>query len=180
MNDQTIIALIRSGKNDKALKSLYKHFPMISNLVLSKGGSKADAEDIFQEALIIVCKKTKEPGFTLTAQLSTYLYGICRFLWKDECKKRKYAVTDNIDNELSADIAESLREALYQEEKVLAQLGHRCRELLLLFYQGQLQLKAIAKKMGYSSEGAARNQKYKCLEGARNKLKELKQTTSTF
>jgi hypothetical protein len=34
--------------------------------------------------------------------------------------------------------------------------------------------------MGYTSENTAKNQKYKCLEGAKNKLKELKQAAQTF
>ncbi|WP_315821201.1 hypothetical protein [Paraflavitalea speifideaquila] len=62
----------------------------------------------------------------------------------------------------------------------MLELGERCRELLLLFYNGGLKLKDIAARMGYSSENTAKNQKYKCLEAARNKLKELKQTTQTI
>ena len=34
--------------------------------------------------------------------------------------------------------------------------------------------------MGYNSENTAKNQKYKCLEAARNRLKELNSTTQTF
>jgi len=65
-------------------------------------------------------------------------------------------------------------------EQVLNELGQRCRELLLLFYKTGLQLKDIASRMGYNSENTVKNQKYKCLEAAKNRLKELKQTTQTF
>jgi DNA-directed RNA polymerase specialized sigma24 family protein len=58
-------------------------------------------------------------------------------------------------------------------EKVIADLGERCKELLLLFYFESLKLKDIAKKMGYNSENTAKNQKYKCLETAKNRLKAL-------
>jgi DNA-directed RNA polymerase specialized sigma24 family protein len=61
-------------------------------------------------------------------------------------------------------------------EKVLNELGERCRELLLFFYTGGMKLKDIAVKMGYNSENTAKNQKYKCLEAAKNRLKELKQS----
>jgi DNA-directed RNA polymerase specialized sigma24 family protein len=65
-------------------------------------------------------------------------------------------------------------------ERALMQLGERCRELLVLFYNRRLKLKEIAQIMGYTSENTAKNQKYKCLEGAKNKLKELKQAAQTF
>src|SRR5258705_11058735 len=89
MYDQQIIWLFRENNEDKAFNVLYKHFPMIRKSVLSNGGNAQDAEDIFQEALIILCRKAKDPGFKLTAQLSTYLFSVRRFLWKDELKKRK-------------------------------------------------------------------------------------------
>src|SRR5690349_10782765 len=95
MQDQKIIELIRSGKNDQALLALYKNFPAVKKMIRLNGGSTADAEDIFQEALIVLCRKIKESGFVLSAQLSTYLFSVCRFLWKDELKKRKIQLVND-------------------------------------------------------------------------------------
>jgi RNA polymerase sigma factor (sigma-70 family) len=186
MHDQKIVELIRSDNNHKALAALYKHFPMIRKMITSHGGNIQDAEDIFQEALIIFCRKVKEPGFQLTAQAGTYLFSVCRFLWKDELKKRKPVITVDWETGLSQTAESELATLSAEEdraklaEKVLNELGDRCRELLLLFYNAGLKLKEIAAKMGYNSESTAKNQKYKCLEGAKNRLKELKQTTQTF
>jgi RNA polymerase sigma factor (sigma-70 family) len=186
MTDQQIIQLLRTKKTDRALGILYKHFPMMRKMIVANGGTKQDAEDIFQEALVIFCRKAKEYDFVLTSQLSTYLYGICYFLWKDEKRRSGKFKSSSIESELvKADeeaISEIIEEDLQikQAEKVLNDLGERCRELLLLFYNGGLRVKDIAAKMGYSSEGSAKNQKYKCLEAAKLKLKELKQTTQTI
>jgi len=186
MQDPKIIELIRSDRNDKALTVLYKHFPMMQKMVRSKGGNVQDAEDIFQEALIILCRKVRETDFTLTAQLSTYLFSICRFLWKDELKKRQGSVPYDFETGLKETEERDLGDWLEAEsgarlaEQALRELGERCRELLLLFYHGGVKLKDIAARMGYSSENTAKNQKYKCLEGARNRLKELKQAIQTF
>jgi RNA polymerase sigma factor (sigma-70 family) len=155
-------------------------------MILSKGGKAEDAEDIFQEALIILCRKVKEPGFKLTAQLSTYLFSVCRFLWKDELKKRKPLTPGDFETGFNQTEEKEMEVLAEQEqrarlaEKVLNELGERCRELLLLFYNAGLKLKDIASRMGYNSESTAKNQKYKCLEGAKNRLKELKQTTQTL
>jgi len=181
MHDEAIIELIRTHKTHKALTALYKHLPMVRTLIRGKGGSTEDAEDIFQEALIILCRRAVDPAFVLTAQLSTYLYSVCRFLWKDELRRRNHYPTQEFDTGLSGAEVQELETLLENEqqaklaEKVLNELGDRCRELLLLFYKGGMKLKDIAAGMGYSSEATAKNQKYKCLEGARNRLKELKQ-----
>lgn len=184
MNDEQVIQLIRTGKSDRALDVLYKNFPAVRKLIRAGGGNSADAEDIFQESLIILVRKIRDTDFRLTAQLSTYLFSVCRFLWNDELKKRKrQPMTEPGTDEPAEQEWQSTREkeALAQlAEKALHQLQDRCRELLLLFYEGRWKLKDIAAKMGYSSESTAKNQKYKCLESAKNKLKELKQTTQTY
>lgn len=186
MNDQKVIELIRSGKNDRALFALYKNFPAVKKLLRLKGGNAADAEDVFQEALIILCRKIKETDFTLTAQLSTYLFSVCRFLWKDELKKRRTHTVYDFDTGLSNLEELQLVDWTNEEariklaEKVINELGERCREVLLLFYNGGLKLKDIAAKMGYSSENTAKNQKYKCLEAAKNKLKDMKNAIQTI
>ncbi|MDP4263216.1 MAG: sigma-70 family RNA polymerase sigma factor [Bacteroidota bacterium] len=186
MQDQKITELIRTDNNDRALVVLYRHFPMIRKMILSNGGNAEDAEDIFQETLIILCRKVKNPGFELTARLSTYLFSVSLYLWKDELKKRKHHIRADFETGLKEAEEKELEDIIEKEsrarlaEKILDQLGDRCRELLLLFYKGGMKLKAIAAYMGYNSENTAKNQKYKCLEGARNRLKELKPTTQTF
>jgi RNA polymerase sigma factor (sigma-70 family) len=186
MEDQKIIELIRLQKNDQALLALYKNFPAVKKMIRSKGGHVSDAEDIFQEALIILCRKIKDPGFVLTAQLSTYLFSVCRFLWKDELKRRKNHQFLDFETGLDAAEEQQLKDHTEEEaliklaERVVNELGERCREVLILFYSGQLKLKDIAAKMGYTSENTAKNQKYKCLEAAKNKLKEMKTAFQTI
>ena len=186
MQDQKIIELIRSNKNDQALLALYKNFPAVQKMIRSKGGNAADAEDVFQEALIILCRKIRDTGFVLNAQLSTYLFSVCRFLWKDELrKKRNHVVHDfetGLNNLEELQLADRTEEEarIKLAEKMINELGERCREVLLLFYNGGLKLKDIAAKMGYSSENTAKNQKYKCLEAAKNKLKEMKKVIQTI
>src|SRR5579872_5820157 len=92
MHDQAIIEMIRTDRSDKALDALYKCLPPIRKHIRNNGGNRQDAEDIFQEALIILCRKVRETDFVLTAQLSTYLFRVCHLLWKDELRKKKHVV----------------------------------------------------------------------------------------
>jgi RNA polymerase sigma factor (sigma-70 family) len=193
MDDQSIIQMIRTGKNDLALNALYRNFPIIRRLIRSRGGSTKDAEDIFQEALIILLNKARNPEFQLTAKLSTYLYTVSRFLWNDQQKhvlpQMHEPLADRAADYEPADLADlaglaaeatdgsATRESIHEEsrirlaEEIINNLKDRCRELLLLFYHDQLDLNTIAERMGYSSANTAKNQKYKCLETARNQLR---------
>jgi RNA polymerase sigma factor (sigma-70 family) len=184
MDDQKLIQLIHTGSNDLALKDLYRNFPMIRNLIRSRGGTRKDAEDIFQEALLIFLRKAAQPEFLLTARLSTYLYSVCRYLWNDQQSRQQPQVPFEAPTEISPAEDTNLAAAVQREsrirlaQKALDDLKDRCRELLLLFYKKQLTLRAIADQMGYATEASAKNQKYKCLEAARTRLKELEREQS--
>jgi RNA polymerase sigma factor (sigma-70 family) len=193
MLDQQLLDQIRKGHSNKALATLYHHYPMIRKMIRTQGGGSLDAEDIFQEALLLLVRNVRQPGFTLTSKLSTYLYGIARYLWRDELRRRPHSISlellhDPKDLEALHDSEDfgPLTQAVEKEqqarlaEKVLNELGERCRELLLLFYHGGLKLKDIASKMGYNSENTAKNQKYKCIEAAKIRLQELNQIHQTL
>jgi RNA polymerase sigma factor (sigma-70 family) len=84
----------------------------------------------------------------------------------------------NSKSELSLAEETDLERILEKEEKlklaasVVSDLGAKCQEILKLFYYRSLKMKEIAEKLGFRSEKIARNQKYKCLERAKLKLKE--------
>jgi RNA polymerase sigma factor (sigma-70 family) len=177
MTDHDIIQLIQQQKHSKAFSRLYRYFNPVQKLILARGGSKDDALDVYQDALVILCKRVCEPGFKLTASLDTYLYSVSRFLWNDELKRRgkmhEQEITERTDLP-----EEEIQEWTKDEEKIgmaqsiLEKLGKRCLQLLQLFYTEDKSMKEIARKMEFTSENVAKNQKYKCLERAKNMLRE--------
>ncbi|MBL1233136.1 MAG: sigma-70 family RNA polymerase sigma factor [Flavobacteriales bacterium] len=179
MEDNKIIELLKVGKHDKVFLNLYKNYPQVEKLILSKGGSKEDAKDVFQEALIIFYEKVRNTDFKLTAAIGTYLYSVSRFLWKDEFIKRKGQQTVDLSFEFTSEEEMELQKAIEREakfkqiESVLTQLGDKCLRLLKLFYYEGLSMKIIASKVGLKSEKIAKNQKYKCLERAKLKVSEI-------
>ena len=177
MDDSKIIELLKVGKPDKAFIKLYKNYPHVEKLILSKGGSREDAKDVFQEALIIFYEKVRNTDFKLTSSIGTYLYSVSRFLWKNAMKKRKKSV--DISMNFSSDEESGLQEAVEREEKfiqiesALSQIGEKCLNILKFFYYDGLSMNAIAVKTGLKSESVAKNQKYKCLERAKSKIEIL-------
>ena len=63
----------------ETLLSIYKEvFPMVEKYIQRNSGTSTDAQDIFQDALYLLIKKTDDVSFELTAKLSTYLFGISK------------------------------------------------------------------------------------------------------
>jgi len=171
LTDLEIISAIRSGKRETALKELYKEYPKIRTNVLSSGGDEEIARHLFHDSLILLVEKVSDPDFELTAKLTTFLYGINRFLWKNELRKRNR----NPELEWKDTLILTADEIGYDEEKeqkmkvlekVLNQVTERCKKIFELFYFKKESMTEIAKKLEFSSVNSAKTQKYKCMEKA--------------
>jgi RNA polymerase sigma factor (sigma-70 family) len=169
MNDQNILKLFATGKRDKAFTKLYHLYPRIEKMILSKGGKKEDASDVFQEALIILNRNLEKSDFKLTSSFYTYLYSVSRFIWKDMQTQFSSQELQDLDADNLETFHKVLEEKKYrQAEHAFSELGKRCQQLLLLFYHNAMPFKEIAKVMQFSSEKIAKNQKYKCLTKAKD------------
>ncbi|WP_028282402.1 RNA polymerase sigma factor [Olleya marilimosa] len=169
MNDKKILEFFKTGQRDRAFKQLYSLYPRIEKLVLSKGGEKSDAQDVFQEALIILNRNLEQSNFKLTASFYTYLYSVSRFVWKDmQTKFTTQELHELKDNEVSI-FQHVLEEKKYRfAENAFRELGERCQQLLQLFYVQKITFSVIATMMQFKSEKVAKNQKYKCLKKAKD------------
>lgn len=178
MTDTEILDALREGRDQAAFKALYGHLPTITRLVRANSGDRDDAKDVFQDALIILHRKVREGGFTLSAGLGTYLYAVCRNLWREELRRRGKVLrgwepVEEADG--PADMAALLaREAEHSmAEKALRTLGEKCLDVLRRFYILREPMTVIASALGFAGEGAAKTRKYKCLEKARERYRDL-------
>jgi RNA polymerase sigma factor (sigma-70 family) len=171
MQDFLIIEHLRMGNNEKAIKELYKEFPKVKANIISSGGNKEIAQEVFNDALLILIEKIENPSFELTSKISTYLYGIARLLWKNELRKQK----KHYELEWADTLILSEKEFGYdfeQEERfqlmdsIIASLSTTCQDIFQRFYYEKQTMVAIAQALGFSSENSAKTQKYKCIERA--------------
>lgn len=141
----------------ETLKIIYDRFkPQVIAFVSKQGGSSSEAEDVFQDSLIVVFKK-KETDFTLTSGLGTYLVGVSRFIWlrKQRKKSREIRVTpahtEGLTDtaELEATLHGLDKRQLFLEK--LSLLGDSCQRVLRMVF-AKKPLGEIAKKMGYTSD----------------------------
>jgi RNA polymerase sigma factor (sigma-70 family) len=169
--DEAIVAALRKGQPALALRELYRaHYAPIMNMVCTNSGTEQEAKDVYQESLIIFYEKIRQPHFTLTCRIGTYLYAVCRRLWlKRLAEKRRFDI--RIDaGETVPDLEETLQHAEDSERKLefmgksLDGLGEPCRSIIEDFYIRDLSMETIRDKHGYTSADNAKNQKYKCLQ----------------
>lgn len=150
--------------------TLYKKtFPIVAQYVARMGGSLEEAQDIFQDTLVIYYeKKVSEKGGIIVNE-NAYLFGIAKRLWL-----RRYE--DDSKNQLLNDLdIEDVPEERLADGKILHYLetaGKKCMELLKAYYYDNLSIINITTLFGYSSSHSATVAKYKCLEKVRETVKQ--------
>lgn len=174
MNNYSSIDLLNGiRRNDTiVLQYIYKNFYSNINFFIKKNsGDDDDANDIFQEAIIIIYRKLKANELELECSFETYLYSVCRFLWLKQLDKRKVEKEKIKDNhEYNDDIYDDslekitdLNERYRLYQKHFTNLGKDCQKVLQLYFD-KVPLKNIAQIMGFKSEKYAKKRKFKCKE----------------
>jgi RNA polymerase sigma factor (sigma-70 family) len=163
------------------LQYIYKqYYYKINYFVKKNSGNEEDANDIFQEAIIIIYRKIKENDIVFkTSSFEGYLFSVCRFLWLKTLHKRrleKEKIYDTIpyqedlyDENLVMLVEKNEKYGLYQ--KHFSTLSTDCQKLLQLFFE-KVPLREIARIMGYKGEKYAKKRKYKCKEILVSRIKQ--------
>ena len=167
----------------QALTQLYRQgFPPVRRYIDRRGGSTQDAQDVFQDALVVLYEQATSGTLVLTASASTYLLSISRNLWHQELRRRARLPYESLPDELNATTAEepdSLTEPALAVRDYVEQLGEKCKSLLLGFYYFQQPLTQLAASHGYRSVRSATVQKFKCLERLRHAVRAAFQLTTS-
>jgi RNA polymerase sigma factor (sigma-70 family) len=160
-------------KNEKVILEIYqKVFPNIKHFVLQNKGQQADAEDVFQKALLQIMARVQVKSFEINSSFEAYLFVACKNLWRRELNKRKKLVTNDAIKEQGSEELELARGILDQErweffQEKLEEISGNCKEILKRFFN-KMPYKQIAEELDYNSESVVRQRVFKC----KNKLTE--------
>jgi RNA polymerase sigma factor (sigma-70 family) len=174
--NEKIIEGIKQGER-ATLGYLYSDcYPTIKFLITSNSGNENDAEDIFQDALVIIYQKIIKNDLVLTSSFKTFLYSVCRNLWLQRLDRRAISVgflekesINNLQEILQIDFEdpENLKFRVYQ--KHFLKLSKDCQKILRLFLD-KMPLEDIAEEMGFKTQKYAKTRKYMCKEKLKNKI----------
>jgi len=160
---------------EATLTGLYRQaFPRVRRHVGRHGGTEADAQDVFHDALVIFYEKAVAGTLPLTAPAASYLLGISRNLWRRERARRgRLPYAELSEDELTALPAEPEAPVLPDIPVLdyVERLGERCKSILLSFYYFRQPLEQIAQTHHYATVRSATVQKFKCLERLRDAVK---------
>ena len=150
--------------------ALYKKaFSPVAHYIARMGGSIEEAQDIFQDTLVIYYEKVLSNGTVTIINEKAYLLGIAKKLWLQHYKvSHKNQPLNDFDTEVVADEQLASGKILHYLETA----GKRCMELLQAFYYDHLPVGKLASHFGYSGTHSATVAKYKCLEKVRETVKQ--------
>lgn len=172
MTDKILIQKLKEG-DTPAFEYLYKsYYKMAEYFILKNSGQSSDAEDVFQDALVVLYEKSQDDSFQLSCTLKTYLYSIVRNLWLKKLRDSKIQ-TKITDFESFVQVEEAIEEddGLFdQVQQALSQLGEKCREIIVQFYYQKKKMTEIASSLNYTNAENAKNQKYKCMQQLKSML----------
>lgn len=161
------------GENNKAFGLLYKeYFPMVNRFVINNSGKIEDAEDLFQDTMIVLIEKLQQDNFHLTASIKTYIMAIAKNIWLKRLRKSYQEVefSDLYNNKFfeEIDIAIEKEKSYWDKlQNYMHQITEHCKGLIHDIFFKEKAIEQIQKEYGYSSTHNAQNQKHKCIEQIR-------------
>lgn len=177
-SDKAIIKGLKQ-KEESAIRFLYReYFPCILSMVQQNNGVYEDAEDIFQDGLVILYRKFSKGKEKLNCSLKTYFYAVCKNIWMQRLERTKKLVyRDDLEvNERNLEY--QLRDQELREDNLarlrflqahFLNLPKDCQKLLLLFLD-KMPLKEIAQELGVSGVKYIKTRKYACKNLLRKKI----------
>lgn len=170
LSDHTLLEQLRNEQS-ASFELLYTfYFPSIALYIKQNQGTKADAEDLFQETIIVLLQKIRQDDFVLSSSLKTYLYAIAKNLWLKRLRDNKMKLVDDV-SEFDAHESETMVIELHPEpstqEKVenwLLKITSHCQHVLKAIFIYNETMESLMARMGWKNKHTAANQKYKCME----------------
>jgi RNA polymerase sigma factor (sigma-70 family) len=164
------------AKKEELVGQLYKKlYKKINFYVISNSGLGEDAEDVFQDALIVLLDKIDAGTLHLTCAIETYFFSVCKNLWYHKLANmqksrhfQEYEMFEHAKAAISSDTYDMHDELLRLMKYHFSRLDEKSRQTLNLYMNGTPNKETTA-LMGYNNKDYAKTRKFICKE----KLKSL-------
>lgn len=156
-----------------AFAILYQqYFIYTKKFVLNNKGNLEDAEDIFQDSLVILYEKLYTDDFKARTCLGYYISGISKNLWLKKLRSKEFFI--EIPENYYATHQEEINLAIENERDYwdrlngyINSISTHCKNLIQDIFMKNKSIEEIQSKYQYSSKHNAQNQKHKCVEQIR-------------
>lgn len=158
---------LKNGREGTVLKQLYqKSLPKIVRYIVANQGCKADAEDLFQDAVgkvfYLIASENKDID-----NVESFIYTSVKNRWINKMTRSKEVRVESetvgrLDFEEPEYETEEVPDKTEILEKAFAQLGEVCRELLSMFYFNKMRMDKIAEVLGFNNSATVKAKSYQC------------------
>ena len=173
MNESEVLSDLKN-RNNAAYNLLYTfYYPSIERFVKRNSGTAADAEDIFQETIIVLLDKVPKKDFVLTSSIKTYILAVASNLWLKRLRDSKRVTALEPEYELEDltlaewEQKEDDRLKRHVIKRIFSRISRHCVIFLTKTFLRGASREKLIEEMGYRNTHTFDNQKYKCLEQAR-------------
>ena len=176
-SDEVLLEGLRNKQTDCIRQFYREFFPLAKSIVGRNSGNREDAEDVFQDGMIILYEKAISDSVPLKCSLKTYFYSICNNIWKQRLdRKWRLLYQDEFVQEPSEEY-DPLAFSVNEENLVKTRLYHYhfinlpedCQQIIKMFLD-QIPFKEIAEKMKFKTEAYAKTRKYLCKNMLRKRI----------
>src|SRR5713101_3008474 len=116
-SDSRILDLIRKG-DEEALVILYNsNRKAIISFVTRNSGFHDDAEDMLQEALIVLWERVRSGKFEYAAKLNTFIYGTVKNMWARQLARKRKEIQSSVDPDMNPSGEVSVLDQLIESEQ---------------------------------------------------------------
>jgi len=151
---------------------------MAVSFIKRNSGTEADAEEVLQEAVVILWEKVRGGSFEAHSKLSTFLMGVIKNLWARRLarRKRETPLAEEFDPPAGD---ESVLDGLIREEQIemmrvaMLRITELCRNILLMFYWEEKSMEEIASSLGLANAETAKSKKYQCRKSLETHLRSI-------
>lgn len=176
--ESKILHLIRNGDEQGLVMVFEDARKMAEAYVCRNSGTESEAEEVLQEAVVILWEKIRGGSFEAQSKISTFVMGIVKNLWARRLarKKREAPLPEDLDPPAGD---ESALDTMIREEqmetmrKAMALISEICRNILLMFYWEERSMEEIATALGLANAETAKSKKYQCRKNLENQLRQL-------
>jgi RNA polymerase sigma factor (sigma-70 family) len=173
MNENQIVGNLRK-RNNAAYNLLYTfYYPSIEKFVKKNSGTSADAQDVFQETIMVLLDKVPTKDFILTSSIKTYIHAVAANIWLKRLREAKRITRLVPDYELEDmtlsewEMKEEKRVNRNLLQRIFEKMTKHCVIFLTRTFLSGASREKLMEEMGYKNSHTFDNQKYKCLEQAR-------------
>lgn len=165
VSDNSLLNMLKKGDN-AAFALLYDHcFSSIRTHVVNNSGTAEDAEDIFQESILVLYRKIQSDSFVLSSPIAAYLFSVARNIWLNRLRMNRNLKFQPIQSlGIEPVLSEDVLEPEDQLERWIQKITDHCQWILTSFYYMKMPLEILMEKTGWKNKHTASNQKYKCIQ----------------